>query len=39
MEYISILIAPVLTEKSNLLREEGRYTFRVDARADKQQIM
>ncbi|HUW41984.1 MAG TPA: 50S ribosomal protein L23 [Rectinemataceae bacterium] len=39
MEYISILIAPVLTEKSNVLREEGRYTFRVDARADKHQIM
>ncbi|MGO8692149.1 MAG: 50S ribosomal protein L23 [Rectinemataceae bacterium] len=39
MEYISILIAPVLTEKSNVLREDGHYTFRVDARADKRQIM
>ncbi len=39
MEYDSILIEPVLTEKSNLLRETGRYVFRVDARADKHQVM
>jgi large subunit ribosomal protein L23 len=39
MEYISILIAPVLTEKSNVIRESGHYTFRVDPRADKHQIM
>jgi large subunit ribosomal protein L23 len=39
MEYESILIEPVLTEKSNVMREEGRYTFRVDARADKLMIM
>jgi large subunit ribosomal protein L23 len=39
MEYISILIEPLLTEKSNSMRDDGRYTFRVDPRADKTQIM
>jgi large subunit ribosomal protein L23 len=39
MEYESILIEPVLTEKSNLLREGHQYTFRVDPRADKTMIM
>ncbi|MCL1818038.1 MAG: 50S ribosomal protein L23 [Spirochaetaceae bacterium] len=34
----SIIIAPVLTEKSNLLREKGKYVFRVDARANKHQV-
>ncbi|MDR1317253.1 MAG: 50S ribosomal protein L23 [Spirochaetales bacterium] len=33
-----IIIAPVLTEKSNVLREAGKYVFRVDARANKMQI-
>jgi len=35
MEYNSILIEPVLSEKSNLMREEGQYVFKVDSRADK----
>ncbi|MBL8966275.1 MAG: 50S ribosomal protein L23 [Spirochaetaceae bacterium] len=39
MEYDSILIEPVLTEKSNVLRESGQFVFRVDARADKIQVM
>jgi large subunit ribosomal protein L23 len=39
MEYDSILIEPVLTEKSNVMRESGMYVFKVDPRADKQQIM
>jgi len=39
MEYDSILIGPVLTEKSNVARETGRYAFKVDPRADKLQIM
>ncbi len=39
MEYDSILIEPVLTEKSNVIRELGQYTFRVDPRAGKIQIM
>lgn len=39
MEYDSILIEPVLSEKSNVMREEGKYVFRVDPRAGKLQIM
>ena len=38
MRYDQILIEPVLSEKSNLLREEGKYVFRVDPRATKIQI-
>ena len=34
MEYDSILIEPVLTEKSNVARDGGRYAFKVDPRAD-----
>ncbi|MDR2303609.1 MAG: 50S ribosomal protein L23 [Treponema sp.] len=37
--YDQILIRPVLSEKANLLREEGKYVFRVDPRANKIQIM
>mgnify|MGYP006275812499 CR=1 FL=1 len=33
-----IVIEPILTEKSNGLREDGVYTFRVNARANKIQI-
>lgn len=33
-----IIIEPVLTEKSNELREGGQYVFRVDPRANKVQI-
>jgi large subunit ribosomal protein L23 len=39
MEYDSILIEPVLTEKCNVAREGGHYAFKVDPRADKRQIM
>ncbi len=39
MEYDSILVEPVLTEKSNIMREMGQYTFKVDPRAGKIQIM
>ena len=38
MTYEQILIEPVLSEKANLLREEGKYVFRVDPRATKIQI-
>ncbi|HUZ18693.1 MAG TPA: 50S ribosomal protein L23 [Spirochaetia bacterium] len=36
-----VIIAPVLTEKTNLQREEKRktYSFRVDQRANKLQVM
>jgi large subunit ribosomal protein L23 len=35
----SILIKPVLSEKTNNEREIGKYVFKVDARATKLQIM
>jgi large subunit ribosomal protein L23 len=38
MIYENILIEPVLSEKANLLREQGKYVFKVDPRADKTQI-
>ena len=38
MTYEQILIEPVLSEKANILREEGKYVFRVDPRANKIQI-
>ena len=38
MTYEQILIEPVLSEKVNLLREEGKYVFKVDPRANKAQI-
>jgi large subunit ribosomal protein L23 len=36
--YEQILIEPVLSEKANFLREEGKYVFKVDRRANKMQI-
>ena len=33
-----VLIEPVLSEKANLLREQGKYVFRVDPAATKPQI-
>jgi len=33
-----ILIEPVLSEKTNIMREEGKYVFKVDPRATKLQI-
>jgi large subunit ribosomal protein L23 len=38
MTYENILIEPVLSEKANILREEGKYVFRVDPAATKIQI-
>jgi large subunit ribosomal protein L23 len=38
INYESILIEPVLSEKANILREEGKYVFKVDPRATKIQI-
>jgi large subunit ribosomal protein L23 len=38
IEYDQILIEPVLSEKANVLREEGKYVFKVDPRATKVQI-
>ncbi|GHU76580.1 50S ribosomal protein L23 [Spirochaetia bacterium] len=36
--YEKVLIEPVLSEKANLLREEGKYVFKVDPSANKLQI-
>lgn len=38
MEYNDIIIAPVLTEKSTDLREQGKYVFKVAKQATKIQI-
>ena len=34
-----IIIEPIVTEKSNTLKETNKYTFRVDARANKLQVI
>jgi large subunit ribosomal protein L23 len=36
--YEDILLEPVLSEKANLLREDGKYVFRVASAATKIQI-
>jgi large subunit ribosomal protein L23 len=38
MIYENVLIEPVLSEKANLLREQGKYVFKVDPTANKTQI-
>lgn len=38
MNYEDILLEPVLSEKANLLREEGKYVFKVAQSATKLQI-
>jgi len=38
VNYEQILIEPVLSEKTNILREQGKYVFKVDPRANKIQI-
>jgi large subunit ribosomal protein L23 len=38
IDYDAILIEPVLSEKANILREEGKYVFKVDPRASKIEI-
>jgi len=38
MNYEQILIEPVLSEKANVLREQGKYVFKVDPKASKTQI-
>jgi large subunit ribosomal protein L23 len=37
--YEQILIEPILSEKANKLREEGKYVFKVDPKATKPQVM
>jgi large subunit ribosomal protein L23 len=38
MTYEQILIEPILTEKANALRDEGKYVFKVSPSATKIQI-
>ena len=38
IRYEDILLEPVLSEKANLLREEGKYVFKVAQSANKLQI-
>jgi large subunit ribosomal protein L23 len=38
INYEKVLLEPVLSEKANLLREEGKYVFKVDPAATKIQI-
>ena len=37
-KYLSIIKAPVITEKSEKERENGKYTFKVDSKANKIEI-
>ena len=37
-KYLEILKAPVITEKSEVLRSEGKYTFLVSEKANKIEI-
>ncbi len=39
MDADKIIIEPIVTEKSNTMRENHRYVFRVDSRANKLQVM
>jgi large subunit ribosomal protein L23 len=39
MQVGDVIIEPIVTEKSNLAREKSKYCFRVDARANKIQVM
>jgi len=38
LDFEAVLIEPVLTEKTNLLREDDKFVFKVDARATKTQV-
>ena len=39
MDPAKIIIEPIVTEKSNQMRENGKYIFKVDSRVNKIQIM
>jgi large subunit ribosomal protein L23 len=38
LNWESILVEPVLSEKTNNMRELGKYVFKVDARATKRDV-
>ena len=37
-KYLEIIKAPVITEKAENLKNEGKYTFKVDPKANKTEI-
>lgn len=37
-KYLDIIKAPVITEKSQIAKEAGQYTFKVDPKANKTEI-
>ena len=37
-KYLEIIKAPVITEKSQIAKSEGKYTFKVDPKANKTEI-
>jgi large subunit ribosomal protein L23 len=39
MEAFKVIIEPILTEKSNYLREQKKYLFKIDMRANRAQVM
>ena len=39
MDPANIIIEPIVTEKSNQMRDGGKYVFKVDSRANKIQVM
>jgi len=39
MELDGIILEPIVTEKTNLMRERRKYAFKVDGRANKLQVM
>ena len=38
LKYLEILKAPVITEKSQIAKSEGKYTFKVSPKANKTEI-
>ncbi|PKB72906.1 MAG: 50S ribosomal protein L23 [SAR202 cluster bacterium Io17-Chloro-G7] len=38
MNIHQVLLKPTITEKSTILQESGKYTFRVDSKANKVQV-
>ena len=36
--YLDIILAPVITEKSYLMESEGKYTFKVATKANKTEV-
>ena len=37
-KYLEIIKAPVITEKSGILAQEGKYVFKVDSRSNKTEV-